>query len=306
MKKYLIVLLSAIMIISCTTVLIACSSKEDNKPNTPQEQTQQLIAPSNLAINNQTVSWATVINANGYTVRVGSTEHSVASGTSFDLSLLTLDDGTYQISVKAIGQTVGNIKYTDSAYSTAVDYVAKASIKEGTYRLTSITYDGKTYDMTKTDEVRSFYKVMSINEAIETYQIIYPWYDFNDLPTLKLLFSGLFDFTSITTSEQFWDALIEFAISTEISVKNELDAFIKVMTTFNITIANDKMSIYYDGGISPSTTFTLNNGVITLANPSVVGFEDSTLTYTNGIITVTDSDSYDAVSVAVFELTTTS
>ena len=307
MKKYLIVLLSAVMIISCTVVLAACNSTDNNKPNTPnipQEQTQQLTTPSNLTLNNTMVSWAAVSNANGYTVRVGTAEHQVASGTTFDLSSLTLAEGTYQISVKAVGQTVGNIRYTDSAYSSSVDYVVKATVKEGHYRLTSITFDGKTYDATKADDIRAFFKATTAKAMIEYLQSIYPWFNFNDLTTLKLLFAGELDFTGITTAEQFWDAYIEYLISTDEDMADSLNGSIE-LTNYGLEVTNNTILAYSNSGVSLPVAFTLNNGVITLANPALLGGTDSVFTYANGVITETASDStFDfLVVVFVYELT---
>ncbi|MCL2474699.1 MAG: hypothetical protein FWF37_00985 [Chloroflexi bacterium] len=309
MKKYLIVLLSAVMIISCTVVLAACGSTDSNKPNTPntpQEQTQQLTTPTNLAVNNATASWVAVANANGYTVRIGTTEHQVASGTTFDLSSVTLAEGTYQVSVKAVGQTVGNIRYTDSAYSSPVDYVVKATVKEGTYRLTTVTFDGKTYDVTKADEARDFYKTLIIKGAILELQAIYPGYDFNSIIVLKFFFADELDFTGITTAAQFWDAFIELFISTDQNTEDGLNNSIKGITTAHLIINNNIMTAYDEQtGLSAPTAFTLNNGVITLANPSAVGMTSSTLTYTDGVITETATNAdlgFILTLIATYEL----
>jgi len=293
MKKYLMVLLSAVMIISCTVVLAACDSKENNKPNTPstpQEQTLQLTTPSNLTLNSATVYWTAVANANGYTVRVGTAEHQVASDTTFDLSTITLAEGTYQVSVKAVGQTVGNIRYTDSAYSASIDYLVKATVKEGTYRLTNITFDGNTYDVTKDNEARNLYKAVTAKIMLEYLQFYFPSYNFNSIIVLKFFFADEFDFTGITTAAQFWDAYLELLINTDKDVQDEFNEFIKETTTYHLVVTNNTIFAYNDSSLGQYTTFTLDDGVITLTNSSVLNMEDSILTYTDGVITETTDD----------------
>jgi len=84
-----------------------------------------LTVPS-LTISGTTASWTTVANANGYTIKIGTTETPV-TGTSY--SLASLAAATYQISVRANGgnEDAAN-KYTDSAYSAAQAYIVKTVV----------------------------------------------------------------------------------------------------------------------------------------------------------------------------------
>jgi len=282
MKNYLKVLLTAITLILCVAILVGCSNKEENKSNTPgapQTEIRQLSAPADLAIDNQFVSWSAVVNANGYAVKINTTDYDIVFDTTLNLNSLSLANGTYQVSVKAIGQTVGNTRYTDSDYCAVLDFT-KSSIPNGTYRMTFAIYDNKTYDVSKADEMRNFYKTYSINSTILSMQTIYPDRNFNDLTYLKTFYDGLFDFTGINTVEQFWDAYIESFID-----ERDVNLFATLLAVSYIKIENNLLYAYH-GMASPSlsTAFTSYNGVIILENPSAVSMINSALIYIDDTI----------------------
>ncbi len=83
--------------------------------------TKTLDTPTNVRISDDVVHWDQVKEATGYVVKVGVNEHSTATN-SFDLKTLTLDTGTYQISVKATGKDK-----KDSKFSGPVSYVVDAT-----------------------------------------------------------------------------------------------------------------------------------------------------------------------------------
>jgi hypothetical protein len=64
-----------------------------------------LSAPTNVVITNGVVTWGAVTNATSYVVRVGATNYPVAT-TTFDLATLGLAPGEYNITVKAIKDSV--------------------------------------------------------------------------------------------------------------------------------------------------------------------------------------------------------
>ncbi|HHU80525.1 MAG TPA: hypothetical protein GXZ35_04230, partial [Acholeplasmataceae bacterium] len=83
--------------------------------------TKTLDTPTNVRISDDVVHWDQVKEATGYVVKVGVNEHSTTTN-SFDLKTLTLDTGTYQISVKATGKDK-----KDSKFSGPVSYVVDAT-----------------------------------------------------------------------------------------------------------------------------------------------------------------------------------
>lgn len=79
---------------------------------------ERLETPANVKIVDDVLSWNQVQKATGYVVKVDENEHSTST-TSFNLLNLTLAEGTYQVSVKA----VGNEEVKDSRYSNTLIYV---------------------------------------------------------------------------------------------------------------------------------------------------------------------------------------
>ena len=83
---------------------------------------EQLAAPV-CSISGNTLSWAAISNAASYTLYVDDVSTQTGlTGTSFDLSTLSLAEGTYSIQLQAIGSGY----YTNSDLSVAVEYVVSA------------------------------------------------------------------------------------------------------------------------------------------------------------------------------------
>ena len=83
-------------------------------------QTVKLATPV-CSISGDTLSWAAIPNATSYTLYVDSVSTQTGlTGTSFDLSTLSLAQGTYSIQLQAVGSGY----YTDSDLSAAVSYEA--------------------------------------------------------------------------------------------------------------------------------------------------------------------------------------
>lgn len=83
-----------------------------------------LDAPSNLQINEGVLSWTAVEDAEEYIIYINETEYTT-SQTSYDLSKLSLVEGSYQVKVKAV--TTEN-KKTNSAFSLEVTYTVHQDI----------------------------------------------------------------------------------------------------------------------------------------------------------------------------------
>jgi len=88
--------------------------------------TVNLAVPTlSIDTNAKTANWNAVANAtNGYTIQIDTNEHTVASGTSYDLSSLGVGD--HSISVKANGLNNTTHIYNASAYCAAVTYTVSA------------------------------------------------------------------------------------------------------------------------------------------------------------------------------------
>ena len=83
---------------------------------------EKLAAPV-CSISGNTLSWAAISNVTSYTLYVDSVSTQTGlAGTSFDLSTLSLAEGTYSIQLQAIGSGY----YTNSDLSVAVEYVVSA------------------------------------------------------------------------------------------------------------------------------------------------------------------------------------
>ncbi len=80
-----------------------------------------LAVPGNVTITGDTLTWGVVVDATGYIVTVNGADHNVVT-TTFDLSTLTLANGTYSVTVKATDGT------NQSVASTAVNYVVETEL----------------------------------------------------------------------------------------------------------------------------------------------------------------------------------
>lgn len=89
-----------IILIIFSLTLIACS---DNTSSNSDSQT--ISAPINVRISNDVLSWNPVSDATEYVVVVGTTRRTVTS-TTFNLSSLNLQQGTYEVSVIAKRNTI--------------------------------------------------------------------------------------------------------------------------------------------------------------------------------------------------------
>lgn len=112
MKKIIVTLLSAIMIVCCGAGLSACAGKN----NTPVT-----LATPTLTKSGVTLSWNNVENASGYVLKINGEEKQLGT-TSYTLTNLSAND--YICVVKAIGD---GVKYLDSAYSSAVTIVYESN-----------------------------------------------------------------------------------------------------------------------------------------------------------------------------------
>jgi hypothetical protein len=95
-------------------------------------QPTQLSAPEDVHIDGTMLIWNAVDHATGYKVTVieQGSDHTVTrdvgwDATSYDLSDLNLDPGTYSVSVQAIGD---GTKYTDSPQSSGVTYTVEVHL----------------------------------------------------------------------------------------------------------------------------------------------------------------------------------
>jgi|GEM_PF-166235 len=79
-----------------------------------------LDTPTNVVINDGVLTWNAVSGAESYTIVVGMSNHT-ATGTSFDLKTLTLEEGSYQVSVIAVAGDKVSIP------SSLVSYVVSVS-----------------------------------------------------------------------------------------------------------------------------------------------------------------------------------
>lgn len=123
MKKTIRIFLVLIVLFS----LVACGKKLD--------------APTNVKITGNVVTWNESKKATSYVIKVGSNEYPVSTN-SFDLSSLSLSPGTYQVSVKAVGNA-----NNDSNYSTAVSYVVIPSPTLATPTNVTVTNGVMSWDM---------------------------------------------------------------------------------------------------------------------------------------------------------------
>ena len=274
MKKYIKVFVLSMAIILCMSVLVAYGCSKDS-----EEETIQLSAPSSLTIANKEASWSAVSNANGYEIKLGNDVRPV-SGTNFDLSTLSLADGTYQVSVKAIGQTVGDIKYTDSAFSSPVEFIVNSM--DGKYELVALSLNGHAYNFTNDAEMRDFMRLFTIELQKAMFAEL-GVFDVNNLNSIKNFFNtylpGEYNFVGINTVEEFWNYFYD-ANMTEEDINGAIN---DLRSTFFI-IENNKMS----SNDASSSTYTMNGNTIVLSNPSAMGMEDTVVTYENGKITLLD------------------
>jgi hypothetical protein len=81
----------------------------------------QLNTPSNLVITDSILTFDIVINASGYRIYVDNELKATINTSSYDLSLLVLDLGTYNVQVLAFGDQA---LYLDSEKSVATEYAA--------------------------------------------------------------------------------------------------------------------------------------------------------------------------------------
>lgn len=110
-KKIFKINFSFLFIISLLIILSSCGGSA-------------LDAPSSLKINEGVLSWTAVEDAEEYIIFINETEYTT-SQTSYDLSKLSLTEGSYQVKVKAV--TTEN-KKTNSAFSLEVTYIVHQSI----------------------------------------------------------------------------------------------------------------------------------------------------------------------------------
>jgi|GEM_PF-2554088 len=284
MKKLLSFLLVSLLLIS-TLGLIACGNTEKPNPSPSPSpgETPVLAVPSGLVIGGNSISWLAVPNAAGYVIKVGNEERSVTE-IEFNLTTLSLPPGNYQVSVKAIGQTVGGVKYLDSNYSSPITYVVKASVAEGLYIPTKQYFNGQVLGNDPySGATREYFKFLlalyTVDYLKAEAQSAYPGLNLDNLTILRMLFGSLFDSTSITTVEGFWYA---FAIS--LYTEAQINEFITEMMEDNsgtftvIEIIGYTISIItfdrvtFEEVDSDTSTFVLQGEEMILANPPTIDF----------------------------------
>ena len=111
-STFILKLLIVICAVSCALALTACDVGNTHIGVT----TKTLSAPTNLYIEDGVLYWNPVEYAVGYMVKVGNTE-KVTNETQY--SLTYLKDGTYSVSVKAMGD---GVLYASSAYGESISY----------------------------------------------------------------------------------------------------------------------------------------------------------------------------------------
>lgn len=98
---------------------IAASGYMDsaNSNSVTWTKTQKLTTP-NITISGNVVSWGAISNASSYMIVVDSEDNTDVTATSFDLSTLTLEDGSHTVQVYAKGVS----PYLDSNLSNSITY----------------------------------------------------------------------------------------------------------------------------------------------------------------------------------------
>ena len=128
-NKYLLLTLLAL------AIALSFSACDHGVKGTPLE------VPANLKVDNLTVTWGEVENANGYEVDIDGKVEGVTVN-SYDLSALTAPK-TYQIKVRAKGN---GKEFKDSAWSGATTYTIEEPTAELAYTLID---DGSAYEVSK-------------------------------------------------------------------------------------------------------------------------------------------------------------
>ena len=149
-KKAFLVLIS----LFCVLALIACGPEEEEK-----KDPVQLNAPSGFAIEENYIYFNILSSAKEYVVKFANENESierVISETGVSVAELMIPAGTYQVSIKAIGD---GENYLDSEFSSPVEYVKEEHIMELKERALInegyIKWMGRTYynEDTKANEV---------------------------------------------------------------------------------------------------------------------------------------------------------
>jgi len=271
MKRIICALLAGAVLMSTALTLAACTC----------EMSLELSAPTGLRIEKQVAYWNRVSNASGYVIRVGENQARI-NDTHFDLSTLTLVHGTtYQVSVQAVGQQVGDIKYIDSSFSLPISYIFYQM--DGYYFWTTSTVNGQLYTLSDNLSIRALLKLMTIMETKAFYEDAVSGFDANDLSSIRNFFEtnfpGMFNFIGINTAEEFWSYFYD-GIMTEQDILFAID----ILRQTKIQLSGNQF-ILHVGGDSFSTTFTLNdNGTLILSNLSVLGADNSVFKYVGGKI----------------------
>ncbi len=164
MRKIHIIILSLIITVVAGFLFVACGAP-------------RLASPSDLTIENKTLSWNAVDNARGYTVEIAGEQHDLRR-TTFSFDNVFLEEGTYTFRVKARGN---GVDFSDSDWAT-IDYVQGYE-------------NGLTYTLT---ELGHSYEVSSVGRA-KGDVVIDDYY--NGLPVTgigRLAFTNSLDLTSVT------------------------------------------------------------------------------------------------------------
>lgn len=131
MKKFMLVLLSLIALIAIS----GCDKKNGD---------DKLDAPQNVAVSNDIVTWDAVDGATSYRVIVGENSYTTTA-TTFDLSTVSINSGTFDIIVIAMkGETVSNP-------STSVEYIISFDSNSLFEKLLKMVNPNFVPNMTQTD-----------------------------------------------------------------------------------------------------------------------------------------------------------
>lgn len=157
MSKKLCMLLMTVASILCLCFgLAACGGSGDSD--------DAFSAPTNVKVENHTLSWTAVSGAEEYTVKINSDETTKVTTTSLDLTTATviakLVSGNNTLSVKANATEDKDA----SAYSTSVTYNYTPSQEPSNFDKLTITLSGSTISWTAVNGATNGYTV-KINEA---------------------------------------------------------------------------------------------------------------------------------------------
>ena len=203
---------------------------------------EQLDTPV-CSISGDTLSWTAISNAASYTLYVdGTSAQTGLTGTSFDLSMLSLAADTYSIQLKAIGTG----SYSDSELSTAVSYEALPQLDAPQY----VSVSGKNAQFNEIENAES-YEFFVDGTSIGEYEV----------PSVTLI-----DFT-VTRSSQTWSYQAEDGMtwSDWVDSAYNVDGFVALSDTvqrgmYNVQTEPAHVLVTPNDTIIANATYSLTSG----------------------------------------------